>query len=71
MVGRRINDYSFESSNSDSGKTIWELVKKLTDRDIKAKAYEKQQAEELEQAREERAKRPILRINHSLENKQD
>lgn len=71
VVGRRINDYSFESSNSDSGKTIWELVKKLTDRDIKAKAYEKQQAEELEQAREERAKRPILRINHRLENKQD
>lgn len=71
VVGRRLNDYSFPFSESDSGKTIWELVKKLTDRDTKAKAYEKRQAEELEQAREERAKRPILRINHSLENKQD
>ena len=71
VLGRLINDYSFYFSKSDSGKTIWELVKKLTDRDIKAKAYEKQQAEELEQAREEESKRPILRINHSLENKQD
>ena len=71
MVGRRINDYSFHFSESDSGKTIWELVKKLTDRDTKAKAYEKRQAEELEQAREEELKRPILRINYSLENKED
>lgn len=71
VVGRRINDYSFHFSESDSGKTIWELVKKLTDRDTKAKAYEKRQSEELEQAREEESKRPILRINHSLENKED
>lgn len=78
VVGRRNLDYYVNADASEGIESVWNTVKRLTDRDTKKAAYDKKEREEMwanwkqrweedERRRQEGVNSPILTIKRTVE----